>query len=155
ISDATRAVLERDFAIAKDVRDHPDPALVSVLMWDPESGREMWFDADADKSMKQTIIGNGIRSILYASIRVRGEVVAGLFTHSRQPAAYTLEDAHIARRIAEYVGLALSHQRLAEEALRAAEAQERARQLEARVARLTEELAERGGPHRQIGVSKK
>jgi two-component system response regulator AtoC len=155
ISDATRAVLERDFAIARDVRDHPSPVHMSVLVWDPESDREIWLDVDSDKTMKKQVIGNGIRSILYASIRVRGEVVAGLFAHNRQPAAYSLEDARIACRIAEYVALALSHERLAEEALRAAEAQERARRLEVRVARLTEELAARGGPHRQIGVSKK
>ena len=52
--------------------------------------------------------------------------------------------------VADQVALALSHQRLAEEARRAAEARAEAETLEKRVAALSEELASRGGlrPHR-------
>ena len=55
---------------------------------------------------------------------------------------------------AEYVGLALSHQRLAEAAARAAEARERATRLERRVEALTRELASLSRTdHRIVGKS--
>ena len=59
----------------------------------------------------------------------------------------------IARRIAEHVALAVSHQQLAEAVSRAAEAQARAEQLEARVRSLSEELDSRSGYGRVIGRS--
>jgi transcriptional regulator with PAS, ATPase and Fis domain len=59
-----------------------------------------------------------------------------------------------ARRVADQVALALSHQRLAEEARRAAEARAQAERLEERVARLTEELETKGGFQRIIGNAK-
>jgi len=60
-----------------------------------------------------------------------------------QAAAYSgaADEELAARRIADLVALAFAHERLAEEERRRAEAQERAVQLEGRVARLAAELA--------------
>jgi len=60
----------------------------------------------------------------------------------------------VARRVADHVSLALSHQRLAEEQRRAAEAHERAAQLEERVEALKEELETTRGYRRVLGESK-
>jgi DNA-binding NtrC family response regulator len=58
----------------------------------------------------------------------------------------------LARRIADHIALALAHERLAEEAGRAARAQERASMLEERVSSLVQELEGRGA-HRALGES--
>jgi transcriptional regulator with GAF, ATPase, and Fis domain len=98
-------------------------------------------------------VRQGLRASLRLPIRYRGELIAGVNFMSFTPALYTHADALIARRIADHIALALSHQRLAEEAARAAEARERAGRLEARVRSLSEELAAIGGFHRVIGES--
>ena len=59
----------------------------------------------------------------------------------------------IARRIAEHVALAVSHEQLAEAARHAADAQARAELLEARVRSLSEELDSRSGYGRIVGPS--
>jgi len=64
------------------------------------------------------------------------------------------EDIVVARRAADQVSLALSHQRLAQEERRAAEARERAAHLEQRVQALKVELGTMKGFHRIIGESK-
>ena len=56
------------------------------------------------------------RSMLRVPIRLQGQVVALLVVMSRTAAAYRPDDAAVVRRIADYVALALSHQRLAEQA---------------------------------------
>jgi GAF domain-containing protein len=58
----------------------------------------------------------GYRSMLRVPIRLAGEVIALLVVLSRTPAVYQPADAAVARRIADYVALALSHQRLADRA---------------------------------------
>ena len=59
-----------------------------------------------------------------------------------------------ARRVADHLALALSHQRLAEAARRDAAARETAAQLEAQVATLTRELEARTGQRRVVGHSR-
>jgi len=61
----------------------------------------------------------------------------------------------VARRVADCVALALSHQRLAEEAQRAAAARERAAQLERRVKALTDELASLSGSGRRWSADRR
>ncbi len=95
----------------------------------------------------------GLRASLRLPIRVQGELIGGINFMSFTPALYTHADALIARRIADHIALALSHQRLAEEAARAAEAKERAARLEARVRVLSDELAAVSGFHRVVGES--
>jgi transcriptional regulator with PAS, ATPase and Fis domain len=72
---------------------------------------------------------------------------------SLQPDCYEPADVLAARRIADHVALALSHQRLAEEARQAAETRAAARALEARVASLTRELNAVTGYRRVVGRS--
>jgi DNA-binding NtrC family response regulator len=62
-------------------------------------------------------------------------------------------DLQVVRRLADHVALALSHQRLSEEARRAEEARAEADRLAARVRRLSEELETRSGYRRVVGRS--
>src|SRR5204863_4804994 len=59
---------------------------------------------------------------------------------SKQPHAFARDDGSVARRIADYVALAVSHEQLAEAARQVAEARGRAERLEARVQSLAAEL---------------
>ena len=61
----------------------------------------------------------GIRSLLRVPVRLHNDVVALLVIQSRKPSAYRPADAVVGRRIADYLALALSHQRLAEQARQA------------------------------------
>jgi two-component system response regulator AtoC len=58
----------------------------------------------------------GFRSMLRVPVRLQDRVIALLVVLSRTPAIYRTADAALARRLADYVALALSHQRLAEQA---------------------------------------
>jgi Nif-specific regulatory protein len=73
---------------------------------------------------------------------------------SRTPNQYSEEDVIVARRVADHVSLALSHQRLAEEERLGAEARERAMHLEQRVQMLKSELETTLGYRRVIGEAK-
>jgi transcriptional regulator with GAF, ATPase, and Fis domain len=152
---AMRDFLDRDFAIAHDIREHADPRVMNVVIRDPVTKADLVIESEPNPVMRQMIRERGIHSILYAAVRVRGQIAGGLLFHAAARNAYDEEDTRIAKRISDAVALALAHEQLAEEARQTAAARERAAQLEVRVARLTEELAATGGPHRQIGVSKK
>ena len=95
----------------------------------------------------------GMRSLLKIPLRIDGGVGWLLFM-SGTPRQYSEEDVVVARRVADHVSLALSHQRLAEEERKAAEARERASHLEERVRALRVELETSQGYHRVIGESK-
>jgi transcriptional regulator with GAF, ATPase, and Fis domain len=97
----------------------------------------------------------GIRSLLKISLRLDGGLVGALAFISSTPDKYSSEDLVVARRVADHVSLALSHQRLAQEEHRAAEARERATQLEERVDALKEELETTLGYRRVVGNSKR
>ena len=96
----------------------------------------------------------GLRSTLRVPIRSQDQPVGGLSFSSRRPATYSEDDVALAARIADHVSLALAHEQLAEEVRRAARAEERSAQLEARVDALVEELESRT-PHRALGQSAK
>jgi transcriptional regulator with GAF, ATPase, and Fis domain len=96
----------------------------------------------------------GTRSLLRISLRLEGGLVGELAFISRTPGRYSPEDVAVARRVADHVSLALSHQRLAAEQRQAAEARERAAQLEERVEALKEELETSRGYRRVLGDSK-
>ena len=72
----------------------------------------------------------GGRSSLRAAVRFGDSVIAVLTFARRRVEPFTADDLVVARRIAEYVALALSHQRLAEEARRTEELRARATNLE-------------------------
>ena len=85
------------------------------------------------------IIAAGYRSSLSVRIPAREQHLTLAFW-SKQPGAFGQRDVEMARRIADYVALSVSHEQLIEAERHAAEAQARAEQLEARVQMLSEEL---------------
>jgi len=122
------------FKIVDDLRTHkPD------VIYDPPDHR-------------QRVVAAGYRSVLAVCLAARDQQF-GLQFWSKQLKAFRYEQLAVARRIAEYVALAVSHQQLAEAVSRAAEAHARAEQLEARVRSLTKELDSRTGYSRVIGHS--
>jgi transcriptional regulator with GAF, ATPase, and Fis domain len=135
-----------------DVVPLPDPDIVNrdwdfMLMDDITASEEL-------RRRNHPMLRFGIRSVLRVPLKEDGVVVGGLNFVSFRPGAFSAQDVLIAKRIAEFVHLALSHHVLSEEARRGAEAQERARQLESRVEGLAAELAARGRPARIVGVSR-
>ena len=130
----------------------PDPDLVN-RDWD----FMLLDDITADERLRRAnhpLIRFGFRSVLRVPLVEDGVIVGALNFVSLRPGAFRSDDVLIAKRIAEFVHLALSHHGLAEEARRSAEAQERARQLESRLEGLAAELAARGRPSRIVGVSR-
>jgi transcriptional regulator with GAF, ATPase, and Fis domain len=94
----------------------------------------------------------GIRSILRVPIRAHERPIGGVAFMSKAPDAFDEEDGALALRVADYVALALAHQRLAEEEKLIAQAEARAAQLAVRVEVLSKEL-ERFSAHRALGRS--
>jgi len=96
----------------------------------------------------------GVRSALRVPMPLGSEVFGSLFFLSRQTDSFSEDDIDFARRVADHLALALSHERLAEAARSQAEQRERAARLEAQVARLTRELEARTGQRRVVGRSR-
>ncbi|HEY3156190.1 MAG TPA: sigma 54-interacting transcriptional regulator [Candidatus Eisenbacteria bacterium] len=174
LSDAMQPVLPHDLAClteldmrARTIRisalagesDNPAPTEAVVLTASELDRRvdfEIIHDIPAevapDTERQRLIISSGMRSWLRVPVWLAGEVRGGLSFFHREPSRYSWEDTEVAIRLADRVGLMLSHQRLAEEARVAAEARERAERLEATVETLARELESRGRG-RIIGVS--
>jgi len=137
------------------VPDEPMPLTAGELV---ERGRDKVIVRDlqielAGKSARERLLfASGMHSWLRVPVWTGDEVRGGLGIFSREPARYRDEDVEVAERLADRVGLVLSHQRLAEEARVAAEASARADRLEATVQTLERELAARGRG-RVVGVS--
>jgi transcriptional regulator with GAF, ATPase, and Fis domain len=96
----------------------------------------------------------GMVSVLSLPIRFGGQLEAAVNFFSRDAGWFSADDVPIARRITNFLGLALSHYRLAEEARRRHLIEERAEQLNAQVRKLTDELDARSGYRRVIGESR-
>ena len=96
----------------------------------------------------------GARSALRVAIPLGSDVFGSLFFLAHQPGRFSDDDVDFARRVADHLALALSHQRLAEAARRDAAARETAARLEAQVATLTRELEARTGHRRVVGHSR-
>ena len=96
----------------------------------------------------------GVRSALRVPMPLGAEVFGSLFFLSRLTDSFSEDDVDFARRVADHLALALSHERLAEAARREAESREIAARLEAQVATLTRELEARTGQRRVVGQSK-
>ena len=101
---------------------------------------------------RERIVDTGYRSLLVVRLAARNQDF-GLQFWSKTLNAFRGGQVPIARRIAEHIALAVSHQELAEATSRAAEAQARAERLEARVQSLAEELELRSGYGRVVGTS--
>jgi transcriptional regulator with GAF, ATPase, and Fis domain len=95
-----------------------------------------------------------MRSALRVPMPLGSEVFGSLFFLSRATDSFSEDDIDFARRVADHLALALSHQRLADAARSQAESQEVAARLEAQVATLTRELESRTGQRRVVGHSK-
>jgi transcriptional regulator with GAF, ATPase, and Fis domain len=123
--------------------------------WTTEIVRDTLVELDPKTDKCRQVLADGIRSLLRVPIFFEGEwqFAGGLLFLSRTPATYDEGDVPLAQHVADQVALALSHERLAGEARRAAEAVNEAKKLEQRVATLTEELDSRGGFGRIVGTS--
>src|SRR5467141_1144715 len=146
---ASRALVEEDWAIAHHVRTLPGKSLRL-------EGTTRTSSRPADEPFEWRPAGlhwAGHESWMRLTVRLRGGVLGFIIFLSRTPDQYTEALVPPARRIADLVALAFAHERLAEEERRRAEAQERAGRLEARVAGLTTALEAVEG-HRAIGTSK-
>jgi transcriptional regulator with GAF, ATPase, and Fis domain len=95
-----------------------------------------------------------IKSVLRVPMPLGNDVFGSLFFCSHQPSAFVDDDIDFARRVADHLALALSHERLADAARRDAESREMAARLEAQVATLTRELEARNGERRVVGRSR-
>jgi transcriptional regulator with GAF, ATPase, and Fis domain len=116
--------------------------------------RDVLTEVPADSTRGSMLRRLGVRSALRVPMPLGKNVFGSIFFASRQPEAFLDDDIDFARRVADHVALALSHERLAEVARRDAESRETAARLEAQVATLTRELAERTGQRRVVGRSK-
>jgi len=96
----------------------------------------------------------GGRASIRVVIRLDDRTIGAVSFASRERACYTMLDLAIARRVADYIALAISHQRAAEEVRRVAVLEERNAKLEMRVRTLSEELDARAGYRRMAGESK-
>ena len=102
--------------------------------------------------VRERIVAAGFRSLLVVLTRA-GRQHMGLGFWSKRPHAFTRDDVPAARRIADHVALAVSHEQLADAARTVAEAHARAELLEARVHSLTEELRSKSDHARVVGHS--
>jgi len=128
--------------------------LLRVEFWNTRSREIQTREYRPDPPIMAAYTVRGIRSELRMPIWLQGERVGYLFFGSRQANAFSEDDVDLARRVADHLALAIAHERLAEEAKRANQAQEQATRLQERVDSLVEEL--KGvGPHRALGRSRK
>jgi transcriptional regulator with PAS, ATPase and Fis domain len=102
--------------------------------------------------LQDRLVAAGYRSFLAVNASARDQEL-GVEFWSKQTNAFTVEDVPIARRIADHVALAVSHEQLAEAARQVSEARARAERLELRVKSLAEELDLRAGHGRAVGQS--
>jgi transcriptional regulator with GAF, ATPase, and Fis domain len=102
--------------------------------------------------LQERLIGAGYRSFLLVLTRARDQAMA-LGFWSKTPNAFQPIDVPLARRIADHVALAVSHEQLAEAARQVAEADARAERLESRVQNLAKELESRLGHGHVVGQS--
>jgi transcriptional regulator with GAF, ATPase, and Fis domain len=124
--------------------------------WTTEIVHDVSLELDKDSARCRHLAADGVRSLLRVPIFFEGhwQFAGGLLFLSRAASTYAEDDVPFAQHVADQVALALSHQRLAEEARHAADARAEAEKLEKRVAVLSEELASRGGFGRIVGNSK-
>jgi hypothetical protein len=144
------------YAIAGNTIRFPETVPVpDYLAWIASSPWEHFICPDVEEDLLRSTppARAGYRALLSVPIRLKGELLGTMDLWSLAPNAYTVGDILVARRIADHVALALSHQRLADEARRTAEARALAGALEARVRTLTEELDARTGYRRVVGES--
>jgi transcriptional regulator with GAF, ATPase, and Fis domain len=102
--------------------------------------------------LREQLLAAGYRSLLAVHTSTSFQPLSLSFW-SKRPNAFSLQDVAVARHIAACVGLAFSHQQLAEAAQQVTEAHARAERLEVRAKSLAAELDLRSGLGRAIGHS--
>jgi Nif-specific regulatory protein len=175
LSEATQPLLPHDIMLLTEVEarthsirivaihgeaDIPAPKEPIALSASETEARTLEFEIMRDIPTELTpstererlIVQSGMRSWLRVPVWLSGEVRGSLAFFHREPGRYAWDDTEIARRLADRVSLMLSHQKLAEEARVAAEAQERAERLAATIETLTREIESRERS-RIVGVS--
>ena len=140
-----RATLPETYPIPESERDQMALGFQIVA----DAGR----DLPPDSARRSILLANGLRSSLRVPIRLEGRVVGALSFHAAEPGRFGDGDVELARRVADQVALAFSHQRLSEEAGKAEAARREAARLEARVRALSDELDSRDGFGRIVGAS--
>jgi transcriptional regulator with GAF, ATPase, and Fis domain len=151
----------RLYAVAGTETD-PDLLEPQVLTGDDRTAlnRDAYVIHDAEAEVAPDSIRGrifrrfGVRSALRVPMPLGAEVFGSLFFLSRLTDSFSEDDVDFARRVADHLALALSHERLAEAARSQAESREMAARLEAQVATLTRELEARTGQRRVVGQSK-
>jgi transcriptional regulator with GAF, ATPase, and Fis domain len=133
--------------IVKPGASHPPERFVIVDDFDVKSVPVMEPE-DFDHIVRSA----GFRSLLTVQAEA-GPQDIGLGFWSRKRAAFSLRDVPIARRIADHITVAVSHEQLAAAARSVAEALARAERLESRVQALTSELARLPSRRRVVGHS--
>ena len=118
----------------------------------PEGEEPAFVDLRPGPVWTSIVTRFGVRAVLRVPVRIKDQPIGAISFGSDRPFAYGEDDVILATRIADHIALALAHEQLAEEGRRAAQAQERANQLERRVQTLVEEVERRGG-HRALGDS--
>jgi transcriptional regulator with GAF, ATPase, and Fis domain len=113
--DDTRVIAFATTATGKYPASHPVPDVLRRLMTEPWEF-EIFDDLQATPAADPYNASMGYRAELRVPIRLEGRLIALLVIVSTAPAVYRPADVVVARRIAEYVALALSHQRLADRA---------------------------------------
>ena len=103
-------------------------------------------------ALREQLLAAGYRSVLGVHTSTRFQPLSLSFW-SKQPNAFGLQSVAVARHIAACVGLAFSHQQLAEASRQMAEATARAERLEVRARSLAAELDLRSGLGRAVGTS--
>ena len=101
------------------------------VVGDIEKERDRMVEIDPPDVIER-ILEEGYRSFLQVR-SVAGEQVMELGFFSKRPGAYSLADLPLARRIAECISVAVSHERLAEAAQQRAEARIRNEMLDAQL----------------------
>lgn len=133
----------------------------SGFLWPAPGGgpiciRDSARELDLSYPIDRRVVDAGRRSVLAISLEAQGTQLGVLWFDSHRVDAFSAGDAIALRPVADLlavnVALALAHERLAEEARRAAQAREREARLQERVEALVRELEGRGA-HRAPGNS--
>jgi transcriptional regulator with GAF, ATPase, and Fis domain len=120
-----------------------------VLVSDMAEERMSFVDPP---DLQVRLMAAGYRSMLGITAVARSQGI-GVAFWSKRPHAFAEEDVVIARRITDFVALAVSHEQLAAAAQQVSEAKARAERLEVRVHRLAAELEARPGHGQVVGKS--
>jgi transcriptional regulator with GAF, ATPase, and Fis domain len=132
------------------IRTSDDKPKEGFVVIDDFTTATLQFVEPAD--LRERILAAGYRSLLVVLTRARDQEM-GLGFWSKRTHAFGTEDVPVARRIADHVALAVSHEQLAAGARQVAEARARAERLESRVQLLVDDLESRAGHARVVGRS--